>query len=784
MRQLLLLFFLLPLALSAQTPYTMAGPYETIARDGQYARTKGGSERDMRQALLFAQKGDTAALPIIRAYARTLRAVDGHDAPLCAIQGYDLVRAMTLMQAHRQTEWDDMVRRVWLPLCDRFEQASPYANGNWGAIVNRLRMACGIYLQDSTVYAHSIDYFLHADDNGALPRYILPSGQCQETGRDQAHAQLGLEALCDQCEMAYAEGDDLYAALDCRLMKGIEYTARYNLGYDVPFERVDDCTGLYSEWTVPSTFNRGRLWDIYERPYRHYVGRLHMKMPYTKQAIEVLKGKRKNKATEGERVHQLFAYAAPEGAPLAHDYKVYAKAYGAKEWTRIDTYSAPVARGGRVSYAQFDFTGNALIRVVRPGRPYREARVRPDYRGVICQHVNDTTVEFMFFQRENVSLEFDGDTQHCLHLFTSRPPLTADEARGEAEARGQRFVRIPKGYYGTDRIADLKQLVGSTKAPVKADVTESSAPVDTNVVTVPSATYIYMEAGTYIDGTLAVEDEHDVTLLGRAILRPSRGYEGVHVHRSRRVLVDGLTLCTLPIGGSDSVVVRDVRSISHPSWGDGLNVFASSHILYDRVYCRNSDDCTTAYATRKGFHGSTRHVVMRNATLWADVAHPIFIGIHGDALRGDTIEDLRYENIDIMGQWEPQLDYQGCLAINAGDNNLVRRVLFSNIRVEDIHEGSLFQFKVGYNKKYCAAPGRAVEDITVRNLRLYGHQPRTALILGYDESRRIRRVTFEGLRLNGRPIYDQMPGKPGYYKTADLCNTYVNDLVDELTFKK
>ena len=31
----------------AQDGYKMAGPYEVVARDGQYARTKGGSERDM-----------------------------------------------------------------------------------------------------------------------------------------------------------------------------------------------------------------------------------------------------------------------------------------------------------------------------------------------------------------------------------------------------------------------------------------------------------------------------------------------------------------------------------------------------------------------------------------------------------------------------------------------------------------------------------------------------------------------------------------------------------------
>lgn len=200
------------------------------------------------------------------------------------------------------------------------------------------------------------------------------------------------------------------------------------------------------------------------------------------------------------------------------------------------------------------------------------------------------------------------------------------------------------------------------------------------------------------------------------------------------------------------------------------------------MFCRNSDDCTTAYATRKGFSGSTRNISMRNSTLWADVAHPIFIGIHGDAQRGDTIENLSYENIDILGQAEPQVDYQGCLAINCGDNNLVRNVLFNNIRIENITQGSLLQVKVGYNQKYCTAPGRSVEDITFRNIRYKGTQPSLSLINGYSPDRHVSRVSFEGLKINGRTIYDKMPGKLGWHATADYVPMFVGNHVENVSF--
>ena len=760
----------------AQTTYKMAGPYEVVARDGEHRATKGGSERDMHTAWDCARTGETdKALEIINAYATTLQRFDGHDAPLCTTQAYWLVRAMTEAKAHQRPEWTAMIQRAILPLMEQFEADSPYANGNWGAIVNRCRMACAIFLEYSALYLAAIDYHLNANDNGALPRYIGQTGQCQETGRDQAHVQLGLGALCDICEMAWAQGDDLWGALDNRLMKGLEYTARYNLGHDVPFETWQDCTGLYCDWTEPGAMQRGRIRCIYDAAYKHYTTVKGLKMPYTKKLLELQrKAERRGEiirdpeadrfdvkgVKEGVRLHRLFAYPAPEGAPLKHDYDVFVQALGSKEWTKIDTYMAKVNaptgdskhRQSEISYAWFDFTGSVKVRVVTKNKKYGSVRVRPDYRGVIANRQNDSTVQFLLFQPENLSVEFDGDITNNLLLFTSKPVIAKEEAERQAKAEGRRFTYYAPGLYTQDTLR------------------------------VASNTTVYLAPGAYFTGTFAIEDAHDVQILGRGIARPRSGYEGCHVHRSQRVLIDGLTVNTCPVGGSDGVTLRNVKSISHPGWGDGLNVFASQNVLYERVFCRNSDDCTTAYATRKGFSGNCRNVTMRNATLWADVAHPIFIGIHGNSERGDTIENLRYENIDILCQSEPQVDYQGCMAINCGDNNLVRNVTFENIRVEQIHQGSLLQVKIGYNQKYCTAPGRGIEGVRFRNIRYNGTQPYLSVINGYSEERKVKDITFEGLKINGRRLYDKMKGKPAWYATGDYIPMYVGNHVENVVF--
>lgn len=759
--------------------YKMAGPYEIVARDGEHRRTKGGSERDMYTAWQLAQAGDAEqALKIINAYAQTLQGFDGHDAPLCSIQAYWLLRAMIILKDNQTPEWTAMIERAMLPMMAKFEADSPYANGNWGHIVNRLRMACGIFLGDSVLYQHAIDTYLYANDNGSLPNYIGETGQCQETGRDQAHAQLGLGAMCEICEMAWEQGDDLYGALDNRLMKGLEYTARYNLGYDVPFETWKDCTGLYCNWTEPGAMQRGRIRCIYDSAYEHYTKVKRLKMPYVKKLLELQrKAERRGEIKDGmeartfvvkgvhesTKLHSIVTYPAPEGAPLMSDYDVFIRPRGVEEWTQIDTYmakvNAPIGdnkhRVTQISYAFFDFTGDVFVRVVCKNKKYTSARIRPDYRGTIANVQNDSTVQFILFQPENVSVEFDGNITDNLLLFTSRPPMTEAEAEAEARRQGRQFVSYAPGYYDKERR-----------------------------IRIPSNTTVYLHGGAYFTGTFAIEDAENVSIIGRGVARPGDGYEGCHVHRSKNVSVDGLILNTCPVGGSDGVTLHNVRCISHPAWGDGLNVFASSNVLYDRVFCRTSDDCTTAYATRKGFGGSVHNVRMTNSTLWADVAHPIFIGIHGNSEVGDSIVGLVYENIDIICQSEPQVDYQGCMAINCGDNNYVKDVLFDNIRIENIHQGSLLHVKVGYNAKYCTAPGRGVENVTFRNIRYNGQQPYMSVVNGYNEQRKVKNITFEGLKINGRPIYDDMPGKPKWYQTADFVPIYVGNHVEGVTFKK
>lgn len=84
-------------------------------------------------------------------------------------------------------------------------------------------------------------------------------------------------------------------------------------------------------------------------------------------------------------------------------------------------------------------------------------------------------------------------------------------------------------------------------------------------------------------GRMLIENAHDVKLLGRGIIDPSVKM-GIRIANSRNVQVEGLVATQCATGGSDSVTIRNVKVISYFGWGDGMNVFSSKNVLFDRVF--------------------------------------------------------------------------------------------------------------------------------------------------------------------------------------------------------
>jgi hypothetical protein len=292
----------------ARLDYKPNAPMPVISRDGAFAYTKGKMEQDfnavMLNALHYVVSGEDAhaekALDILSIYADSLRYIpETNDAPLLAgLEGFKIIYALDVLRyvysekkpkgvKRRLEKVEGMFKRLFLPIMEKFYATPAYTNGNWGPVITKTYMAAGIYFNDRKMYSFACDFYLNGHDNGTIANYIDgETGQSQEAGRDQGHPQLALGSMAMVCELAWRQGDDLWSALDMRLLKGYEYIAQYNLGENVPFRTWTDVTGKYCNWQVISEKSRGRFSPIYEIAYNHYFRRKGFAMPYTKRVLD------------------------------------------------------------------------------------------------------------------------------------------------------------------------------------------------------------------------------------------------------------------------------------------------------------------------------------------------------------------------------------------------------------------------------------------------------------------------------------------------------------------
>ncbi len=245
-------------------------------------------------AIQWAIAQDTAhaekTVEILNAWSPVLNSITGHDAKLLAgIAGYKFCNAAEIIRSTYpdwrsadQQQFKRMLLDVYYPVIKDF---FPQANGNWDASMIVTMMCIGVFCDDAAIYERAVDYYLHGEGNGAIRHYVNEFGECQESGRDQQHTQLGLGYLADACEVAWKQGRDLYGAYDNRLAKAFEYTAQYNLGFEVPYELYTSIDGKYRNPEISSK-GRGRFRPIYEKVYHHYHDRMGLEMKYTKMVLD------------------------------------------------------------------------------------------------------------------------------------------------------------------------------------------------------------------------------------------------------------------------------------------------------------------------------------------------------------------------------------------------------------------------------------------------------------------------------------------------------------------
>lgn len=427
------------------------------------------------------------------------------------------------------------------------------------------------------------------------------------------------------------------------------------------------------------------------------------------------------------------------------DYTVKVRQKGELDWKDLYEYKVMVDmdRAVESSMVQFDFDGTVEVMVKLNNGTLRDAAVRPLSKG-IRPRVEGNIILFTLDKPQLLSVECNGDRLHNLHVFAN-PLETQVPREGDAGVI----------YFGSGFHEPENQQTRSYR--------------------IPSNTTVYLAPGAVVKGKLQCDSVENVRICGRGILLTPQ--QGISINFSKNVSVDGITVInprhySIAGGQSDGITIRNFKSFSYQGWSDGIDMMCCRNVLVDNVFMRNSDDCIALYNHRWDFYGGSSDITIQNSTLWADVAHPINMGGHGNGKGepGEVMERIVFRNIDILENDEDDPPYQGAIAVDVGDRNLVRDVLFEDIRIESIQEGCLFYIKVRYNDKYDTSPGRGLEQVVFRNIDCTAPMVAHSRLEGYDAQRGIRNVSFENVRVNGK-------------KMKNLDDFITNEFVEDIRIK-
>ena len=347
-----------------------------------------------QNALMWCVTGDRAhadkARDILNAWSASLTGITGADGPLGAgLQAFKFANAAELLRHSDYNGWadPDIARceesflTVWYPAISGY---TLYANGNWDLTCVQSVAAIGVFCEQYTLFEDALRFAAAGAGNGSVThRVVTDAGQGQESGRDQGHEQLAAGLLGDTAQVAWNQGVDLWGFDGNRILANFEYTARYNLGGDVPFVPDLDRTGKYLKKAVSAT-GRGTLPPIYEMVYAHYAGVRGLDTPYTKAAVfrgtggtRVVEGSNDDLPSfgtftyAGTEVPETAIPAPPAGVTAVGDDRVVTLSWLPSAWaTGYTIHRASAPEGPYDRLASGVSTPRYTDRGLRRGRTY------------------------------------------------------------------------------------------------------------------------------------------------------------------------------------------------------------------------------------------------------------------------------------------------------------------------------------------------------------------------------------------------------------------------------
>ena len=317
---------------------------------------------------------------------------------------------------------------------------------------------------------------------------------------------------------------------------------------------------------------------------------------------------------------------------------------------------------------------------------------------------------------------------------------------------------------------------------------------------------VYIEGGAYVIGAISASAVENVKISGYGILdgsycNPQRfsagevkrmfpvedGYTVTERYQqliaftdSRNITIEGLILANgtswqVVPANCDIVTIRGLKLVSDNPSDDGIDIVRSRKVRISDCFIRVKDDCVVIKALRN--YPDTvivDDVLVEKCVLWnGRWGNGLEIGFE---LQSAEVKNIIFRDCDVI---HVEKDNSGAVfSIHNADAATVKNVLFENIRVEDAHH-KLFDLAIFLSryspdgkdseaqplngvwdgvltvppdkKDYHAQFRGKIENIRFKDIFVEGFFP-FSVIAGYDESHRIRNVTFTNIVINGNRI--------------------------------
>lgn len=282
-----------------KTPGMVAQHQALVEKDGVQA---------YQQALAFLITCDTRyadnTQAILKAWATTNKTFAGENAPLeggWAIAS--MARAAELLK-YTDKQWNPEVEKLFLkwveekiePRMNSMVRKQYYAwHNNWHTTIAEAKLQLAILRDDAVGFDEMIAYYERIIDGkqGIDPRtnkqesdrYIMASGQTKETCRDLAHAQFAMGSLLQIPEIAWHQGQDLYAKKQTLLIKMMEFHAPLVRGKPIG-KGVTDVDPDPKKFGKPCVMTWVGFQPTWEIGFHHFVRRLGLELPESAKTLE------------------------------------------------------------------------------------------------------------------------------------------------------------------------------------------------------------------------------------------------------------------------------------------------------------------------------------------------------------------------------------------------------------------------------------------------------------------------------------------------------------------